>query len=728
MIIPKMKQALCLITVLAFANLYSQTNTNSNSNIFEKLNLDTPGMELVKQYSTNDKKTKALSELLKFYRKKEDIYKRVTKEDISFIKEQYQEDVTQSISIADEVRKKYFVFREEWDMERTNIPYQFKKEIDWELNPFGDPEWTWMLNRNKYWMHLGKAYFFTGKEKYAKTFVQQVTHWIDNNPLPSLEDKYRGTGAWRRIEAGIRCENWIKSFEFLKKSKYVTPEFLEKFLNALFLHGEYINNSFSNFSKISNWSILENHGLFNLSVFLEDFKIASAWQKKAVNRLTTCMELQVLEDGTHWEHSPMYHNEVFHCFLNVNLLAQRYNIELPEILVQKTKGMAYANIGWQKPNYHQPLLGDSDDTDIRGLLSLASYLFKNSIVKSRADKELDFENYLVLGKNVAENYKNIQPIEPSFLSKFQQNSGDFYMRTSWGEDATYTSLHLKKLAAGHAHDDLLSFTIFANNKDYLVDNGRYTYVDNKWRKLFKSNATHNTLGVDNLPNSILKNAWFNEYEAWSEDIYTKSSSFFDYGEAVNSGYKRLEDPVYMKRRMLFLKPNIWLIFDSFSAKESHKYSQYFNFPNDKVQIKEQAIETTYESKNLKIQPIKEVEFKINDSWYSPEYNLKLKSKQVELFKNSTEFTSLISLLYFPEESSINYKKIPVYNRKGELLADKDAEAVSISLNEKEYIVMVAYNSPTIANHFFLVDGTMVHGEVILLEKEGNNIKTHIIKD
>ncbi len=97
-------------------------------------------------------------------------------------------------------------------MEKTNIPYKFPGETDWDAEPFGDEEWTFMLNRHRYWIDLGKAYFLTGKEKYARTFVQQVTHWIDNNPL---EDAKKQT-SWRRIEAGIRAENWIKTFELLK--------------------------------------------------------------------------------------------------------------------------------------------------------------------------------------------------------------------------------------------------------------------------------------------------------------------------------------------------------------------------------------------------------------------------------------------------------------------------------------------------------------------------------
>ncbi|MFH6767513.1 alginate lyase family protein [Gaetbulibacter aquiaggeris] len=720
------KTTVFLIVLLVIGHVFSQENKLSVENIFDKLNLESPDLREVND-SNKENRKKALIQLLKFYRQKGDVYKQVSQEDIQFLQNKYSDDIKRSIQIADEVRNKYFLFREEWDMERTNIPYQFKNDIDWGLNPFGDPEWTYMLNRHKYWIHLGKAYFFTGNEIYAKTFVQQLTHWIDNNSLPSLEDNYKESAAWRRIEAGIRCENWIKSYEFIKHSKYVTPDFLEKFLNALFLHGEYINNTFSNFSLTSNWGVLEYHGLFNLSVFLEDFKIASTWQRNAVDRLTRCVELQVLEDGTHWEHSPMYHNEVMHCLLNVNLLAQRKNIHLTKPIVQKTKDMVYANIEWQKPNYHQPLLGDSDDTDTRGLLSFASFIFEDSVMKSRAHQELDFENYLILGKNLAEIYRNKNSESPSFLSYYQENSGDFYMRTSWEEDASHASLHLRKLSAGHAHDDLLSFTIFANNRDYLVDNGRYSYVDNQWRKLFKSSQSHNTLGVDNLPNSILKDAWRSEYEAWSEGIYTKSHNLFDYGEAENNGYNRLEDPVIIKRRMLFLKPNVWLLFDSFSAKETHEYSQYFNFPNDKVQIIGQTIVTTYDSKNLKIQPIKEVEYKLNDVWYSPEYNLKLPSKQVEFIKTSKGFTSMITLLYFPEKGGLTYTKIPVYNREGELLEDKDVEAVHILLDNKEYIALVAYNSPSIANHFFAVDGTLVHGEVVLIEKSNGEIKVNIIK-
>ncbi|MEN8188167.1 MAG: hypothetical protein ABFR05_13655, partial [Bacteroidota bacterium] len=146
------------------------------------------------------------------------------------------------------------------------------------------------------------------------------------------------------------------------------------------------------------------------------------------------------------------------------------------------------------------------------------------------------------------------------------------------------------------------------------------------------------------------------------------------------------------------------------------------------QIKDNSLSTTYRNQNLNIKPVKNVEIKLSDSWYSPEYNLKSESKRAEFSKKYTGFTSLISLLYFPEEIDISYKKIPVYNRKNELLTDKDAEAVTLQLKNKEYTLFVAYNSPYIANHFFKVNDFIIHGEVVLLEKEiGGEIEVKVIK-
>ncbi|MFB9056888.1 alginate lyase family protein [Mariniflexile ostreae] len=699
-------------------------HTFSQSSVFDKLDFKNTHLKKVNNSYQNKKQKKALEELLFVFRKKENLYLRINPEDRGYVKLEHKTGVSKSINTANEVLKNYFLFRDEWDMEKTNVPYQFKKEINWQINPFGDIEWTYMLNRHKFFIDLGKAYYLTENEKYAKAFVAQVEHWIANNPL---EERLKNT-SWRRIDAGIRCENWIKAFEYVKNSKHITPEFLARFLNTLYVHGEYINSEFTDFSRTSNWGILEYHGLFNLALFLEEFKMASQWKFDAIEKLTACFELQILDDGNHWEHSAMYHNEIFHCILNLKLLANQKNIALSEIIKKKAITMAYANVKWQKPNFHQPLLGDSDDTDLRGLLTLASNVLHDSVLKSRAYAVLDYENLFLLGRAQNERYQKLEATNPDFLSVYQKNSGDFYMRTSWDEDAAYTSLHLKKLGCGHCHDNIFHFNLYANQRDYLVDAGRYTYVNNKWREFFKSSINHNTLGVDNLANSVYETSWANSFEARSQGMFTKSESDFDYAEAENTAYKRLKDPVLLKRRMLFLKPNVWLIFDSFSANGNHKYSQYFNFPNTKVDVLDKGLITTYKKQNLRIQPVKHVDIKLSDSWYSPEYNLKQKSIKAELSTVSTGFTSFISLLYFPEDTALTYKKIPVYDRFDAVVDDKYVEAVSITFLDKEYTLVVTHDSPAPKRFFFKVHGTFIRNEVVLIEKKEKASVIHIIKE
>ena len=708
------------ILVLLIIPFYIGKAQNPALNILKKLDFSQEQLEALDVLYSNNQFDDSMEELLKLYREKDNLYLKIDSND-EFIKKTFSEEIGKSIEIADQVRNNYFLFRYDWDMEKTNIPYQFNREIDWTFIPNGDEEWCFMLNRHRFWIDLGRAYFITGQEKYAKTFVNQVEHWIDNNPLDNDLKKM----SWRRIEAGIRCENWIKAFEYVKNSKYITSDFLAKFISTLIKHGEYINSSFNNFSKTSNWGVLEYQGLFNLSQFLKEFKFAKQWEIESLKKLTTCINLQVLPDGGHWEQSPMYHNEVFHCFLNINYIAQQNNLKLSDDIIQKTKKMAFANVIWQKPNYHQPLLGDSDDTDTRGLLTFASYLFSDQVLKSRAFTKVDYENYFLLGKEGMIKYNEMISEKPNFASRYMESLGDFYMRSSWEEDANYLSIHLKKMGAGHGHDNLLHFTLFSKGKDYLVDSGRYSYVDDQWRELFKSNKSHNTLGVDNLTNSIYSDSWTNSFEARSEGVFTKSNELYDYAEAENTAYKRLKDPVSVKRRVISLKSHVWLFFDSFSSNKQHRYSQYFNFPNDSIKKQNDGLETTYNKNNLIIKSIKKSDIVLSNAWYSPEYNLKIKSKRAELYKDYNGFYNFITLLYLPDETHVTFKKELVYNRNNVLLSDSDVEGVTLFINNTSYTILVVHNSPAPAVQFFKINNQLVSGEVVLIENDKNRI--HVIK-
>ena len=72
-----------------------------------------------------------------------------------------------------------------------------------------------------------------------------------------------------------------------------------------------------------------------------------------------------MDDGVHWEQSPMYHNEVLRCILEVLRVAELYEIPVAEDIENAARAMAMADFLWSKPDHTQPANGDSDRTDLR---------------------------------------------------------------------------------------------------------------------------------------------------------------------------------------------------------------------------------------------------------------------------------------------------------------------------------------------------------------------------
>ena len=61
-----------------------------------------------------------------------------------------------------------FQFAMPWDMETTWVSHTFDNEIDWNFQLADDPEWTYMLSRHSFVLHLAQASKITNDPRYAK--------------------------------------------------------------------------------------------------------------------------------------------------------------------------------------------------------------------------------------------------------------------------------------------------------------------------------------------------------------------------------------------------------------------------------------------------------------------------------------------------------------------------------------------------------------------------------
>lgn len=710
--------------------------------IYDLIDLSTDGLEQVKKaVSSNrlDRAAKLLKEYYLFRRSPKLFYDDIEKQQlVNYSKENFTEDIEEAIRVSEEISKNTFVYRFPWDMEKTNKAFTFKNKIVWHHIPFGDEEWAFMLNRHRYWITLGQAYAVTANEEYARTFCRQLESFIDSNPL---EGKWSSI-TWRSIEAGIRCENWIKVFQYFKYSPHFTEELLIKMLLCLYDHCRYLMSRFDNFRHISNWGVLENHGLFEASVFLSEFKESKLWREESLRRLKSCAELQVLNDGIHWEQSPMYHNEVLHCFMDVIILGEKNNIIIDEAIKDAAKNMAYADLYMAKPNHHQPLQGDSDDTDVRDMLTEAAIIFKDSTLKFGAYKNIDFNSLWLFGMEGINNFNQIPCTAPEKLSTAMESSGNYIMRSSWEEDAKYLLFDCGSIGGGHGHSDVLHFDIHAYGRDLICDTGRYSYVEGEpLREYFRSCKAHNTTIVDDLDFIKCKGSWGYEKVANAQGRLWISKDSFDYVEGSHDGYLDLEDPVYPLRRILFVKPYYWLIIDSFQCKKEHSFSQYFHFPPGDVLLDNNKKCTTdfRSGGNVKVVPLRtsNVEANLQNGYYSKEYNHIEDNKVLRYKTVQRGFTSLINAIYpykAGEDNNITMESIQVYDNLDSPVEKKIAEGIKIQLpyNKEEHIVFIRHSSGISCNSsnyqsIYTLEGIKVSGEIVIIKKSNGKNEVIVVK-
>ncbi len=634
----------------------------------------------------------------------------------------FADEVMETIRIANDVSNNTFKFEWKWDMERTFIPYTFTKDIIWDKAPNNDEEWIFMLNRHRYWITLGQAYVLTKDEKYTKTFIRQLTHWI-KNVIP-VEGTEKTT--WRTIEAGIRGENWIKAYSYFSNSEYIDEETTRIFVESLKEHGEYLYSNYSDARKLSNWGVLESHGLLVIGLFLNDKELSEKYIQESLRRLEEQIGLQVMEDGMHWEQSPMYLNEVLHCYLDTINICKRNNIEIPNIILEKTKKLAYANLYMKKPNHKQICQSDSDDTDLRDMLTKAAYLFEDGVLKFGSYEEIDFESIWDLGYDSIKKYKGIKVKYPEYVSYGFEDSGNYYMRSGWSEHDNYMYFHCGTLGSGHGHADLLHISVFANGEDYLIDPGRYTYIEgNEEREYLKSCKAHNTTIVDDEEFTKLNGSW--SYNSVATPIKHPfiSKDAYDYLEGSHLGY--MSKGIFTNRSVIYIKPDIWVLVDRFYGEGTHKYNQIFQFAKN-IELKNEKTICKGNNGVLTLHHINKLDKHIEKKIVSYHYNqIELQDKLITTLKGDG-FTSILTVINSSKkESNISIEKIPVRNCNGRVLEDHEAEAIRIINKENTYILTICHNEIFKGKKLLNVYGYHIYGKVVLITENNEGIKKEVIK-
>lgn len=635
-----------------------------------------------------------------------------------YVKVNCEKEAKEVLQIAEDVSQQSYLFNLRWDMERTYEAIQFEGPIDWLHMPEDDSEWIYAFNRHRFFICLGQAYVMTGDEKYARAFVHQLCDWIQR---VKREDESCQL-AWRTIEAGLRLEYWLKAFCYFENSENLTDEVCTVFFDSIREHAEYLMEVYDTFRLMSNWGILQNHGLFMAGIFLPESNRTKEYIETAIKRLTEEIRIQVYRDGTQWEQSPMYHNEVNHCYLDVLILAKRNGIALPEVMIKKVKDLCTVNLYWKKPNHHEVMQGDSDDIDVRDIITKGAYVFKDSVLKYGGYETFDYDCIWDLGMTALSEYLTNPVEKPEATAHALEDSGNVYLRSDWSENASFMHFHCGTLGAGHGHSDKLHFDLFANGEDILMDAGRYTYVNKPERYAFKDPSAHNTLTVDGLNFTVCKDSWECSKLAQATNQRHYFSEAYDYVEGGHLGYMSLENGgVFVNRKIIYIKPDIYVLVDEFYSGTKHTYQQYFHFNNRGTVSCEDHV--TYSSeKNIAelIFATKDIEKKLTLSKVSRHYNQFEENMVVQTQIEGQGFKSVITVIGISNSNLVERLKVEkvmvTSNFKGITFGDEVIEAVTIQKGKRKYTVVVAHQEYASPTDTFCADGCIGFGQVVVYDR------------
>jgi uncharacterized heparinase superfamily protein len=430
-----------------------------------------------------------------------------------------------------------------------------------------------------------------------------IKRWIKENP-PA-----KGNG-WEPYPISLRLINWIKW--------YTRSEIFDQtMINSIELQAQALYKQLE-FHILGNHLFANAKALIFVGCFLEG-QVGDKYLQLGLKILDREITEQFLDDGGHFERSPMYHSILLWDLLDLINLARLSSRPKLLIRVQKLSHTAVKALIWLDEMIH-------NDGEI-------SFFNDSCIGIAASPSELKYySNTLGLVSTHKKSYY-----------KLLSNSGYSCI--------TYPAYKLifdhgeigPSYLPGHAHADTLSFEMSVGCNRFFVNSGTSLYGVSKERHRQRGTQAHNTVIVDGANSSEV---WGGFRVARRANVVSYNASFKNemvIVSAKHNGYFRLGYNI-MHSRIITASPYSLTIKDNIS---DGTYSAYANFHlHPKVCIKiisENSLELNcingssliFKSTGL---------IKVVESTYHPNFGVKIKNKCISILlqNNSLEVSLLIT--------------------------------------------------------------------------------------
>lgn len=411
---------------------------------------------------------------------------------------------------------------------------EFEEAIDWDC-PNTPALWRYNLH---YFDYLRQ------EDMRSEQGLALMQDWILRH------QNMQGVG-WHPYPVSLRLVNWI----YFISSNFKTAPVQQCYVDSIALQAAWLVENIEH-------HILANHLFVNAKalLFAGGFlggTLGDRCVTRGLDILRTELAEQFLDDGGHYERTPMYHQILTHDLIDlVNLFSTNrgvFSARDREAVITRTRAALVFLDQLEPPDHSMPFFNDSTDgiaPERTALVGFAHRIFGFKL-EPRGEEmgvtSLSNSGYYVV-----------------------RDVGSFLMIDCGDIGPEYQP--------GHAHCDTLSYEYFLNGRKFITNCGNFDYEISDERRFARCTAAHNTVVVDGEEQSEI---WGAFRVARRARPIRAALTLAEQGHAkfsgAHNGYQRLRPAVVHERTVDYFTGGAFRVEDTLAAAGEHSVDSYVHF-------------------------------------------------------------------------------------------------------------------------------------------------------